>query len=62
MDALAEKRYREDREREEELDALYEERARGQQCPDCGGMLGLEPQRERVIVVCDCGWREEVWS
>jgi hypothetical protein len=26
MDALAEKRYREDREREEELDALYEER------------------------------------
>lgn len=34
MDAFAANRYEEDREREEELDALYEERVRGQQCPD----------------------------
>jgi ssDNA-binding Zn-finger/Zn-ribbon topoisomerase 1 len=59
MDALAEKRYREDREREEELDTLYKERVRGQQCPECGGALELEPQWVRVIVVCDCGWWEE---
>ena len=62
MDALAANRYEEDREREEELDTLYAEYVRQWSCPQCGGVLELEPQRERVIVVCDCGWWKEVWS
>ena len=63
MDAMADRRYRDDQQHQARLNALWMEHVAGKRC-ECGGPLALESAHGDVAVVCDgwpkCGHFEEV--
>ena len=43
------------------LDALQAEHVAGRSCPECGGAIELDWDRDAAWVACvECGWTEEV--